>query len=85
MAEYTTPLPTLWLTLSLDELYRLYAAGVADGHGYEAPPPPSAQLGALLTTLRGRYYDEHQRELLGRVEDAPAWLAAQRTLKERSV
>ena len=85
MAEYTTPLPTLWLTLSLDELYRLYAAGVADGTGYEAPAAPSPQLGALLTTLRHRYWAEHRGDLLDAMENAPAWLAAQQTLKERSV
>jgi len=84
MVTTHTPLPNIHLTLSLEDAYALYAAGVADGAG-DACEKPGAALASLLTTLRGRWFDDHTADLLSAIPDAPAWLRAQQTLAERRV
>lgn len=77
-------LPNVHFTMSLDDLYALYCASVAESTGRDtidlAPP-----LHALLTTLRGRWLDAHIEERLAELPDGLDWLAAQQTLKERTI
>ena len=79
-----TPLPNVMLAFTLSDAYALYSAGVADGSG-ETAPSLRAPLAALLTTLRGRWLDEHGEELLSALPDGIEWLRAQQTLKERTI
>jgi len=80
-----TPLPNVMFAFTLQDAYALYAAGVADGSGESAPTITHAPLAALLTTLRGRYLEEHGDELLAALPDGIEWVKAQQTLKERTI
>ncbi len=75
-------LPNMIMTLSLEDIYQIFAAGVAYGALASADEPP--QLSSLLLTLRDHYLRDHLDAWLGDLPDAPAWLAAQQ-LKAREV
>ncbi len=77
-------LPNIRMTLTLEEIYRVFAAGVAYGARETADIAPPA-LASLLTTLRDRYLSDHLDTWLGALDDAPAWLEAQQHLRERAL
>jgi len=76
-------MPNMIMTLSLEDIYQIFAAGVAYGAREASDEPP--QLTSLLLTLRGRWFDEHLDERLSVLPDGLDWLAAQQTLKERTI
>jgi len=75
-------MPNIRMTLSLEDIYQIFASGVAYGAREASDEPP--QLASLLLTLRDRYLSDHLDSWLGDMPDAPAWLAAQQ-LKARNV
>lgn len=69
----THPMPNIYLTLSMDEVYSVYCSALSDGLGLDAPPLESATMRALLTTLRGLWADDHAELAVG-MPAAPEWL-----------
>jgi hypothetical protein len=78
------PLPDIHFDLSLDDLFLIYQFAACDERGDPCADLPRRLL-PLIVALRGRYLEERIDAMLGTMENAPDWLIAQTTLKERSI